>query len=232
MKITNIKYDIVSEENDYTAEVRAQKMIEMANVLRAQRDKAQQVYGSATQEIGWKKVQVFLDNIDTQIKPLLYALKSIKEASNELHGRFCVCVFMSGQPFSRWELYADDNGKIEIQARLRQKDYCENFPFNWVKENGEPRGVISAEAFYGENGIVANTDFSEVLKAIDQKIEWEYNAQLDKMRDKQAYYENSFKKMANIDKDVSLDAVIRNAEKRAAESPTKGNQHERDFVRD
>ncbi len=232
MKITNIKYDIVTEEKDYTAESRAQKMIEMANELRAQRDKAQQVYGSATQEIGWKKVQVFLENIETQIKPLLYALKSIKEASNDLHGRFCVTAYTSSQPFSRWEIYADSDGKIEIQARLRQKDYCENFPFNWVKENGEPRGVISAEAFYGENGIVANTDFSEVLKEIDHKIEYEYNAQLDKMRDKQAYYENSFKKMANIDECVSLDAVIKNVEKRVAESAEKGTHNEKDIVKD
>ena len=55
MKIVNIKYDIVNEERDYTAEGRAQKMLEMANELRAQSEKAQQLYGSATQEIGWKK---------------------------------------------------------------------------------------------------------------------------------------------------------------------------------
>lgn len=232
MKITNIKYDIVTEENDYTAESRAQKMIEMANELRTQRDKAQQVYGTATQEIGWKKVQVFLDNIETQIRPLLYALKSIKEASNDLHGRFCVRVFTPEQQFSLWELYADSDGEIEIQARPKKSDYCKKFPSYWVKENGESRFFGVTEDFYGENGYIANIDFSDILKAIDQKIEEEYNAQLDKLRDKQAYYENSFKKMANIDKDVSLDAVIKNAKKKIAESIEKATHIEKDIGKD
>lgn len=232
MKIVNIKYDIVNEERDYTAEDRAKKMLEMANELRAQSEKAQQVYGSATQEIGWKKVQVFLDNIETQIKPLLYALKSIKEASNDLHGRFGINVYTSSQPFSRWEIYADSDGKIEIQARPSGDTYARPFPYDWVNEKGEPRSTHSEKVFYGKDGLIADTDFSRVLQEIDKTIENEFNMQLDKMRNKQVFYEDSFKKMANIDKDVSLDAVIRNAEKRAAESPPKNNQFERDFGRD
>ena len=231
MKIANIKYDIITEENDYAAESRAQKMIEMANELRAQRDKAKEVYEPATQEIGWKKVQVFLDNIETQIKPLFFALKEIAEAEGS-SGRFGINVFMHGHRFSKWELYADKDGEIEVKAKPQNDHYSSSFPDTWVKENGEPRGNYSAEIFYGENGYVANTDFSAVLEAIDEVIENKYNIQLDKMRDKQAYYENSFKKMANSDKDVSLDALIKNAEKRALQSSEKGSAIEKDFVKE
>ena len=232
MKIVKINYDIVSEENDYTAESRAQKMIEMANELRAQRDKARQVYGSATQEIGWKKVQVFLENIETQMRPLLYALRDIKEASDDLHGRFCVRVFTPKQPFALWEVYADSDGEIEIQARPKKGNFLKKFPEEWVKENGEPRGNYCAEVFYGEKGLIANTDFSEVLKAIDGAIEEEYNRQLKMMQDKQSYYENSFKKMANIDERVSLDAVIKSAEKMAVQNAKNMSNPEKDIVRD
>ena len=232
MKISKINYEIINEENDYLAESRAQKMREMANELRAQRDKAREVYEPATQEIGWKKVQVFIENIETQIRPLLYALRETKEASNDLHGRFCIHVFMPERPFTLWELYADSDGKIEIKARPKRDDYCKNFPSYWVKENGKPLGVISAEAFYGEKGLIANTDFSEVLKAIDNVIEKEYNIQLDKMRDKKAYYENSFKKMVDIEKDISLNVLIKNAEKRAEQSPEKGSDFEKDIIKD
>lgn len=231
MKIVNIKYDIVNEERDYTAESRAQKMLEMANELRAQSEKAQQVYGSATQEIGWKKVQVFLDNFEAQIKPLLYALKSIKEASKDTSGRFGINVYTSSQPFSRWEIYADSDGKIEIMAKPSSDVYPRKFPDEWVEKDGKPRSAYSEEHFYGKNGLIADTDFSRVLQEIDKTIENEFNMQLDKMRYKQTYYENSFKKMADIEKDVSLDAVIKKAEKRAAGSLPKNTHFDRDFGR-
>lgn len=38
--------------------------------------------------------------------------------------------------------------------------------------------------------------------------------------------------MANIDKDVSLDAVIKNAEKKIAESTEKGTHNEKDIEKD
>ena len=231
MKIKNIKYDIVSEENDYMAESRAQKMLEMANELRAQRDKAQAVYEPATQEIGWKKVQVFLENIDRQIGPLLYALKEIKEAEGST-GRFCVRVFTPEEPITLWEVYADSNGKIEVQARKKGNQFIREFPSYWVKENGEPRGVTLSEEFYGEKGLVVNIDFSGVLKEIDKTIEYEYNLSLDKIKNKQSYYENSFKKMVDSDKDVSLGVLMRDAKNRAEQSTEKGTVRENDFTMD
>ena len=229
MKITNIKYDIVSEENDYSAESRAQKMREMANELRVQRDKAKEVYEPATQEIGWKKVQVFLDNIEKQIGPLLFALRDIERADGKT-GRYSVSVFTPEDKISRWDIFVDDN-KIEIEVKTQKDYYSKKFPDTWVNENGEPAGNYSAEAFYGGNGIVTNTDFSEVLKEIDKTIEEKYKAQLNKMRDKQKYYENTFKKMANTDKDASFDALIRSAEKRAEQNSEKSSNPRKDFIK-
>ena len=231
MRITNINYDIENEENDYTAEIRAEKMREIANELRAARDKAQQVYEPAIQEIGWKKVQVFLENIETQIRPLLYALKEISEAEGRT-GRFGIRVNVPDKMLSTWFLYADSDGKIDVLAKESHELNAKEFPSYWVKEHGEPRGNYTANIFYGEEGIVANTDFAQVLKAFDSAIEEKYNVELDNIRQKQAYYENSFKKIAEIDKDVSLDSVIKNAVSRAAQSAGKGISIQKDFIKD
>lgn len=231
MKISKINYEIINEENDYLAESRAQKMREMANELRAQRDKAREVYEPATQEIGWKKVQVFLENIDKQIGPLFFALEEIAKAEG-VTGRFEVSAFTPGQKITKWNLYDDGKNGIGIRVRLKDDSYSGHFPETWVKEDGEPRGDYSSRVFYSEEGIVANTDFSKVLKAIDEVIEQKYNAQLDKMRDKKAYYENSFKKMVDAEKDISLNVLIKNAEKRAEQSQEKGTDFEKDIIKD